>query len=319
MLGHNEQKLASAVRCLRRRRFLRRVLPVVGCAVCSLGVYAITRRGTIRVCEHSAAGQSPWRQQKLVLSGLEYVDFAWMRNRYGHLSIYAAESSRMSEDTTDARDGGLNEQQTALSDFLDQMESGRSDIRYNYLKLVDPYEHMRRNTGPVEGLDDLLPFGEALINVMRASLRSVGIEPPGKLAFSLWLGCKGSTTALHVDDQRFNVLLVLRGAKRIVTIDDADTSFQCYKPAHNRKACWAGVDVLSLPPPAGIAGLREVTLRAGEALLIPENTWHSVENLEPTIAVGINEVSGDVRGMEDCEGARFARLRPLARTRSEMT
>jgi hypothetical protein len=46
----------------------------------------------------------------------------------------------------------------------------------------------------------------------------------------------------------------------------------------------AGVDILTAPP----AHARELILRSGEALVIPQMYWHAVENLEPTIAVGVN-------------------------------
>ena len=245
-----------------------------------------------------------WSAQKLKLSpsGLEHVDFAWLRNHYGHMEIYAAESSRLKEDTTDYTDGGLSEEATTLSTFLDEMQSGRTDVRHNYLKLVDPYSHLQSDSGPVEDLQQLMPFGESIAQRLRASLKAQhSLEPPPNASFSLWLGCRGSTTAMHVDDQAFNVILVLRGAKRVVMIDPSASTFRCRRPKGNPHACWSGVDVLGQPPP-NIPGLSEHILRDGEALIIPEMHWHSVENLEPTIAVGLNEIN-------DCTGARFAKLR----------
>ena len=258
------------------------------------------RRSSLPIC----APEHKWRRQQLSLRALDHVDFEWLRSRFGHLAVYAAESSRLREDTTDMRDGGLSEKQQTMSRFLDDIESGRDDLRHNYLKLADPYTHLRLSTGPVDGLEQLMPFGQAATTILRASLEAAGVEPPANLSFSLWIGGRGSTTALHVDDQAFNVLLVLRGAKRIVTVDDDDTSFRCATLPRNDRACWAGVDVLSSPLPRVVAGMREVTLRAGEALMIPEGCWHSVENLEPTIAVGVNEMA-----QTTCVGARFARLK----------
>ena len=173
----------------------------------------------------------------------------------------------------------------------------------NYLKLVDPYNHLKHDSGPIDELNELMPFGESIENALLASLRELGVAAPRNASFSLWLGCRGSTTAMHVDDQPFNLLVVLQGAKRLVVVDDALASFHCRRPLLNPRACWTGIDILGRPPPR-IAGLKEITLRAGEALLIPEMHWHSVENLEPTIAVGINEMA------DECMGSRFASLRP---------
>lgn len=52
-------------------------------------------------------------------------------------------------------------------------------------------------------------------------------------------------------------------------------------------SCWSGVDILSRPLPAHAT---EVVIRAGEALVIPEHYWHAAENLEATIAVGMNTI-----------------------------
>ena len=42
-------------------------------------------------------------------------------------------------------------------------------------------------------------------------------------------------------------------------------------------------------------------LHAGEALVLPPSQWHAVENLEPTIAFGINEDAS-------CSLREYARL-----------
>ena len=45
----------------------------------------------------------------------------------------------------------------------------------------------------------------------------------------------------------------------------------------------------------------QVVLHAGEALVLPPSQWHAVENLEPTIAFGINEDAS-------CSLREYARL-----------
>lgn len=77
---------------------------------------------------------------------------------------------------------------------------------------------------------------------------------------------------------------MLRGRKRVVLIDPA-FPYECRRPPSNPNACWTEVDILTKPPPHA----QELILGPGEAVVIPNMHWHAVENLEPTLAVGINE------------------------------
>ena len=61
--------------------------------------------------------------------------------------------------------------------------------------------------------------------------------------------------------------------------------YVCTVPRVGDNSCWANVDILSQPPAEAV----EVVLRTGEALVTPSGWWHAVENLEPTVAVGLNE------------------------------
>lgn len=116
---------------------------------------------------------------------------------------------------------------------------------------------------------------------LRAALDAQSVRVPANVRWTLWLGGRGSTTSLHVDDQTFNVLYVLRGAKRVVLIDPA-YEYSCTVPSGTPSsqpgACWAGVDVLSDTP----SHARVVVLRRGEALVIPRLC--ATQNLEPTTA-----------------------------------
>lgn len=121
----------------------------------------------------------------------------------------------------------------------------------------------------------------------------------------------------------------------MVLVNPDAQEFACDRPRNNPAACWAtcwgiepkriivqlaimthslsaqpilslaqaGIDVLSGPPPPFA---HEVVLRRGDAILLPDMYWHAVENLEPTIAVGLNEQPA-------CTGARFSTLRPTVR------
>ena len=254
------------------------------------------------VCSQSSSER--WRMQKFVLPlpALAHVgSFEELADRYGHVHIWAATSSKTREDTTDGDDGGLDEERVSFGTFLARV-AVPSVNKYDYIKILDrpSFESLEEI-----GLGELVPLGQIIdLELRRALLAEVGIHAPVSACWSLWVGGNGSTTSLHVDDVAFNMLVVLRGAKRVVLVDPERQSFLCEKPRLNPFACWAGIDVLSGPAPAFA---QEVILRSNEAILLPEMWWHAVENLEPTIAVGLNE-------MQFCTGSRFAQLRsPLAR------
>ena len=234
---------------------------------------------------------------KVPAPSLQHINFEWLKQQYGHLNIWAAQSSVTQEDTTDADYGGLPERRRRFGGFLDDVASGRP-ILHNYLKVLD--RPTLRQLDEV-GLGPLLSLGRQIEETLRAALRRhAQIEPPEEAGWSLWIGSNGSTTSLHVDDQRFNVLLVLEGAKRFVLIPPNAREFECERPPRNPGACWAGVDVLSGALPSYA---QQVIVRKGEAILLSEMYWHAVANLGPTIAVGMNEHPA-------CTGRRFAALRP---------
>ena len=84
LLSEKEHKLA-----VQWRWPVRRSHSVIGCAAILLVCALMWHGAALQKCEPQT-----WQRQQLSLRGLEYVDFEWMRNRYGHLIVYAAESSR---------------------------------------------------------------------------------------------------------------------------------------------------------------------------------------------------------------------------------
>jgi len=236
---------------------------------------------------------------RLPTPAIQHINLAWLKRMYGHAWIYAAQSSLTREDTTDAHWGGLPEKRRLFSRWLDDLAASRP-ILHNYLKVLD-----RPTSDQLDeiGLSMLLPLGRSIERELRRSLNENIFPPiaaPENAGWSLWIGANGSTTSLHVDDHRFNVLVVLQGAKRFVLVRPEDHQFACERPPRNPNACWAGVDVLTGAPPSYA---HEVIVRPGEGILLSEMIWHAVQNLGPTVAVGLNE-------HPECTGSRFAALRP---------
>ena len=237
---------------------------------------------------------------KLRLTGVKSLtsSMGWtsLRKQYGDV-VFAPMignvnyGASVTEDMTDE----LECEETTLRKFIDSVRFKQSP-KCNYLKWNDDNEDMR----------SLDLAGGTIEATLSKALAKKGIRIPKVVHWSLWIGGKGSVTAQHTDYQTFNMLHIVSGAKRIV-LHHSRFPFPCTEqPKQNPTTCWTGVDVLSKPTPHAI----EVVLRAGESMLIPtgckgciKSYWHSVENLEPTIAIGINEF-GDTDSLDsDDEGS----------------
>lgn len=268
---------------------------VVAVLLVNLWAYDTVTGQPLCPADNGALFQRAASHFKLRTPALEHINLHWMKTIYGELSIWAAQSSVTREDTTDAFLGGLSERRRRFGEWIDDLLAMRP-IVHNYLKVLD-----RPTVEQLDevGLSAMLPLGRHIEQEIRLALHNdMGLQAPESAGWSLWIGANGSTTSLHVDDHCFNLLLVLSGVKRFVLIDPDVHEFPCERPLHNPNACWAGIDVLTGTPPTYA---REVFVRRGEAILLSEMVWHAVENVGPTIAVGLNE-------HPDCTGRRFAAL-----------
>lgn len=109
----------------------------------------------------------------------------------------------------------------------------------------------------------------------------------------MWIQPAGCRTGLHWDS--FNSLLcVIRGEKRVKLFspDQIEQLYPCHVTGSKdfSKGSWSRIDVFDPDfdefPRSRDAQYHEVTVEAGETLLIPRHWWHAVENLgPPTIAV----------------------------------
>jgi quercetin dioxygenase-like cupin family protein len=229
---------------------------------------------------------------------LSTIGFEHLSSRYGDHMVFAAKSSRLRDDTTDEDQGGMPESELPMAQFVQSIVGGGSRPTHDYVKMTD---ENTRSSG-LYGLN-FHGIGVLALRELAAELRTThSFQLPSNLTWSLWAGARGSTTALHVDDVAFNVLYVLEGAKRVLLIDPDKVRgrYACEVPRAGSNSCWAnGVDVLKAPPPEAV----EVMLRAGDALVLPPGFWHAVENLAPTLAVGLNEYP------RPCSMRRYQRVR----------
>ena len=108
-----------------------------------------------------------------------------------------------------------------------------------------------------------------------------------KLTWGMFLGANATTTALHFDTDAFNFLYVVEGRKRVVMLENTglvnETRFNV--SSFFSGSAWADLNVLKAEnqPPHTVV----LEVGPGEGVAIPHRAWHSVENLEPTVAYAV--------------------------------
>lgn len=224
------------------------------------------------------------RYTVLELDGLRQtsrLNFDGLERHAGGTLVWAQASSRTRDDMQWGKFGGLPERRMPLSEFVNSIvRGGSARPRHDYVKMLDDQPSQKALDGA----------GERVQAELAAALERQKVWHTCPMChWSLWVGANGSVTSMHWDYQRFSLLHVVEGRKRIVLIDPA-FEFSCDpQPVADPVSCWSGLDILSSPP----LYAREVVLEAGHTLVIPPRTWHAVENLAPTIAWGLNEWAAD--------------------------
>ena len=229
--------------------------------------------------KHRAAAERARRVRPLELDADQLLQtnrltLAELKRRFGTVTVMAQQSSRTDDDMVWGRFGGLTEVDVRLGAFISSILDGDT-LSQNYVKLVDDNPLQR----PLDGA------GSIVEAELRAALARRGVVHARSLHWSLWAGANGSVTSMHKDYQRFTLLHVVDGGKRVVLIDPA-FEFPCVEqPRDEPVSCWTHLDILGTPPPYA-----HVThVRPGQTLVIPTGYWHAVENLGPTLAWGLNE------------------------------
>lgn len=109
---------------------------------------------------------------------------------------------------------------------------------------------------------------------------------------NLWLGCGGNISPLHFD-RADNILVQVRGSKRLVFFDPWQTSYLYPFPANCKIPHTSQVDI-EQPDTARFPNFPkakswEIVLEAGEILFTPAFWWHQVYSLHdeqfPTISI----------------------------------
>jgi len=143
------------------------------------------------------------------------------------------------------------------------------------------------------------PIGSKVMKHLRSALNTCELAQNGQYQqewmhlsdnyfdWAMFLGGKGTTTAMHFDTDAFSFLYVVEGRKRVVMLENTglvnETRFNVSSFFHG--SAWTDMDILKTENQP--EGTLVVEVGPGEGVAIPHRAWHSVENLEHTIAYAI--------------------------------
>lgn len=106
---------------------------------------------------------------------------------------------------------------------------------------------------------------------------------------SFWMGAKNSTTCWHTDIDDLSYLYIVKGKKRIHFINPKYNSNMYAKNVYTAHSKWSNINFKDVDykkyPKFKDVEIETYTLNEGDAIYIPKNWWHCVENLEDSIGI----------------------------------
>jgi hypothetical protein len=175
----------------------------------------------------------------------------------------------------------------SIKDFLSQFREGNTTYKFD-LEDINEEEGQFKELGEAitQNIKDGLTSNSELggnNGVFKVEWQMLDSE---EFTWAIFMGAKGTKSPMHFDTELFNFLYVVEGKKRVVLIPNDHRTDGMFKiKEFYSGSAWTGLDVLSkdfeLPE-----GSFDIELGVGEGLFIPYRWWHSVENLENTLAYG---------------------------------
>lgn len=180
----------------------------------------------------------------------------------------------------------LSRQRVELQDF-----TRRGALSTTFPAFVDWMEGAREGAlaAHEEGL--YLAWDASVLGALREDFDFASLFPrgPGFTRSAFWMGPAGAHTPLHHDLDAPNLHAVLHGAKRFVLFAPAESARLSPADVYEWTTVFSEIDLrapdLARHPAFADARGLEVTLRAGEVLLIPVRWWHAVWCLEASVSL----------------------------------
>ena len=207
--------------------------------------------------------------KNLNLKKLNRLNFSYFLKKFGNKKIWVDYS------TPDVTDMERNETPMLLKDYINDKINDKDW----YFKTEDNYEFLKE-------------IGKLKFVKKQFEKKFNEKNIPGTIVdsrVSFWMGGKNSTTSWHNDIDDLSFIYVIQGKKKINFISPEYNENMYEKNMYTQYARWSHVNFKNPDykkhPKYKQVKITSYILEKGDCCYIPQNWWHSVENLDKTIAV----------------------------------
>ena len=221
------------------------------------------------ISHYNSNYSKPIYHEKVNIKNLQHLSFDYFLKNFSDIPIFVAKSKSNSIDM----DGDVKK--LNLTEYYnDIILKNNTDW---YFKTEDEYDFLK-----LIGIKDLV------INEF-SKIFDKNISNISRKQCSFWMGGKNSTTGWHTDIDDLSFLYVIQGKKKIQLIDPKYNANMYEKRIYTDGARWSNIDFKNIDynkyPMFKNVEITSYILNEGDAVFIPSNWWHCVENLEDTIGI----------------------------------
>lgn len=120
--------------------------------------------------------------------------------------------------------------------------------------------------------------------------KQFGFLEKGPSDSTLWVGSEGAHTPAHQDTYGTNIVVQLYGKKRWILFPPEATGLKPTRVPYEESSIYSDLNFFCpahLDAHKGLSGGRSIELSAGDALIVPRNWWHYVQNTAP-LSISMN-------------------------------
>lgn len=235
---------------------------------------------------------------KLNLKPYEKITFDYLKKEHGNKNIVVSEYSSTLTDQISIK-GKAEFKDMLMKNYINYILNDKEKKKRLYLKINNSYSS-KKDMDEYNSFPEFKDLSKILLKKTKKNYIKFLKEmknSPGWYSYNytFWIGPKGSRTSIHWDSDDYNFLYMIKGRKKIILIKnkvvkDWNKSFEkkggnfC-NLEHEKEfgSCWPGFNLFKDKK----IKKKIIILKPGEGLSIPKYYWHAVENLDDTIAAGI--------------------------------